>query len=113
MPASHAAVVARGRGIPAVVGVSAMQVAGQAVLVGERGFTAGGDALTIERTTGEVFTGPISVGVSLVSEGHNYLASPGWIATTASGSNLTRISSCWPGAPGRRKRPPAGLEPSV
>jgi pyruvate,orthophosphate dikinase len=56
--ASHAAVVARGWGIPAVVGASAAQVgATEVVLGGQR--LGSGDVITIDGSTGEVFEGEI------------------------------------------------------
>jgi len=56
--ASHAAVVARGWGIPAVVGASAVQVGDRWVALGGRRFR-GGDTITIDGGSGEVFEGAI------------------------------------------------------
>jgi len=56
--ASHAAVVARGWGIPAVVGASAVQVGDRWVAIGDRRFRVG-DAITIDGGSGEVFEGAI------------------------------------------------------
>ena len=56
--ASHAAVVARGWGIPAVVGASAVQVGDRWVALGDRRFRAG-DTITIDGGSGEVFEGAI------------------------------------------------------
>ena len=56
--ASHAAVVARGWGIPAVVGASAIQVGDRWVAIGDRRFRAG-DTITIDGGSGEVFEGAI------------------------------------------------------
>ena len=56
--ASHAAVVARGWGIPAVVGASAVQVGDRWVAIGDRRFRAG-DTITIDGGSGEVFEGAI------------------------------------------------------
>jgi pyruvate,orthophosphate dikinase len=56
--ASHAAVVARGWGIPAVVGASSVQVGDRWVAIGDRRFRAG-DAITIDGGSGEVFEGAI------------------------------------------------------
>ncbi len=55
---SHAAVVARGWGIPAVVGAAAVEVGADAVVVGDRRFAAG-EILTINGGTGEVFAGRV------------------------------------------------------
>jgi pyruvate,orthophosphate dikinase len=57
--ASHAAVVARGWGIPAVVGAAAVRVAGDVVTIGDRTFRAG-DTIAIDGGTGEVFAGAIA-----------------------------------------------------
>jgi pyruvate,orthophosphate dikinase len=56
--ASHAAVVARGWGIPAVVGAAEVQIDGDAVVVGGTRFAVG-DTLTIDGSTGEVFAGEV------------------------------------------------------
>jgi phosphohistidine swiveling domain-containing protein len=52
--ASHAAVVARGWGIPAVVGAAGIEVRDGQVVVGER-ILRPGDVLTIDGSSGEVF----------------------------------------------------------
>ncbi|HET7027405.1 MAG TPA: pyruvate, phosphate dikinase [Candidatus Limnocylindrales bacterium] len=57
--ASHAAVVARGWGIPAVVGASGLEVRDGSVSLGGRTFRAG-DVLTIDGATGEVFEGEVA-----------------------------------------------------
>lgn len=54
--ASHAAVVARGWGIPAVVGASAVRIEGDVVRIGETVLRAG-DPITIDGTTGAVLPG--------------------------------------------------------
>ena len=56
--ASHAAVVARGWGIPAVVGAADVKVGDGDVVIGDRAFEAG-ELITIDGTTGEVFAGAI------------------------------------------------------
>jgi pyruvate, orthophosphate dikinase len=56
--ASHAAVVARGWGISAVVGASAVTVDGDTVLIGDHTFDVG-DLLTIDGASGEVFAGAV------------------------------------------------------
>jgi pyruvate,orthophosphate dikinase len=62
--ASHAAVVARGWGIPAVVGAVAVQVWPDSVDIAGRRLAVG-DVITIDGTTGEVFAGS-AVGTSEV-----------------------------------------------
>jgi pyruvate, orthophosphate dikinase len=57
--ASHAAVVARGWGIPAVVGASAVEVGAGSIRIGERSF-AEGQLLSVDGSTGEVFAGRIA-----------------------------------------------------
>jgi len=61
--ASHAAVVARGWGIPAVVGAEAVTVDGRTVSIGDHTFDSG-DLLTIDGASGEVFLGAVD-GVSV------------------------------------------------
>ena len=65
--ASHAAVVARGWGIPAVVGAAGVVVGDGKVLVGERQLRDG-DLLTIDGSTGEVFEGAIPSTTEVVPE---------------------------------------------
>jgi pyruvate,orthophosphate dikinase len=71
--ASHAAVVARGWGIPAVVGASALQVSDGRVAVGERTLHAG-DVITIDGSTGDVFEGRIPWTTEVVPEARTLLA---------------------------------------
>ena len=71
--ASHAAVVARGWGIPAVVGATAVKIAEDVVLIGDRSF-AEGDTLTIDGTSGEVLLGAVSGGAQVVPEAAKLLA---------------------------------------
>jgi pyruvate,orthophosphate dikinase len=61
--ASHAAVVARGWGIPAVVGASDVLIEGGVVVIGGRELPAG-SVITIDGTSGEVFEG-IASGVEV------------------------------------------------
>ena len=56
--ASHAAVVARGWGIPAVVGAAGIDVRDGEVVFGDRVLRSG-DVITIDGSTGEVFEGTI------------------------------------------------------
>ena len=71
--ASHAAVVARGWGIPAVVGAAAVRVMGDVVTIGERSFRAG-DTIAIDGGTGEVFAGAIAGARIVVPEAATLLA---------------------------------------
>ncbi len=71
--ASHAAVVARGWGIPAVVGAEALEVRDGEVVVGERVLRAG-DVITIDGSSGEVFEGAIAGTSEVVPEARTLLA---------------------------------------
>ncbi len=71
--ASHAAVVARGWGIPAVVGASAVQVGEGAVVIGDRTLAAG-ETITIDGATGEVFGGAMAGTATVVPEVATLLA---------------------------------------
>ena len=57
---SHAAVVARGWGIPAVVGATAVTVSNGTVIIGDHRLMAG-DSLTIDGTKGEIYVGAADV----------------------------------------------------
>jgi pyruvate, orthophosphate dikinase len=65
--ASHAAVVARGWGIPAVVGASEVRVAKGKVRIGERTYRAG-DTITIDGGSGDVFEGAIAATSETIPE---------------------------------------------
>jgi pyruvate,orthophosphate dikinase len=65
--ASHAAVVARGWGIPAVVGATGLVVGDDRVLIGGLELVAGA-VLTIDGSTGEVFEGTIPSTSEVVPE---------------------------------------------
>jgi pyruvate, orthophosphate dikinase len=65
--ASHAAVVARGWGVPAVVGASEMEVDDGGFTVGGRRY-AGGETITIDGSTGEVFRGSAAVESAVTPE---------------------------------------------
>ena len=71
--ASHAAVVARGWGIPAVVGAAGIEVGDGQVVVGER-ILHDGDVITIDGASGEVFEGVIPGTSEVVPEARTLLA---------------------------------------
>ena len=71
--ASHAAVVARGWGIPAVVGAVAVQVGDEAIVIGGRTLAVG-DPITIDGSTGEIFAGAVAAGSTVVPEAATLLA---------------------------------------
>ena len=70
--ASHAAVVARGWGIPAVVGASAVDVGEDGVSIGGRTFTAGSD-ITIDGSTGDIFDGIVAGSARVAPEAETLL----------------------------------------
>jgi pyruvate,orthophosphate dikinase len=72
--ASHAAVVARGWGIPAVVGADAVKVSDHVVEIGGRRLQAG-DTITIDGGTGEVFAGVVAGNTTVAPEAATLL---GW-----------------------------------
>ena len=72
--ACHAAVVARGWGIPAVVGATAVRVGDVAVTIGER-ILAPGDVITIDGATGEIFAGVAAGAAEVAPEAATLL---GW-----------------------------------
>jgi pyruvate,orthophosphate dikinase len=72
--ASHAAVVARGWGIPAVVGAADVQVGEDGIVVAGRALAAGA-TITIDGTTGEVFAGAAAGMAEVVPEAATLL---GW-----------------------------------
>jgi pyruvate,orthophosphate dikinase len=74
--ASHAAVVARGWGIPAVVGATALDVRSDGIVVGDRTLPIGTE-LTIDGASGEVFEGTIPGSAVPVPEAATLL---GWAA---------------------------------
>ena len=64
--ASHAAVVARGWGIPAVVGVSDLTISEGSISFGDQVFSSG-EVITLDGTTGEIFYGNTEVQASQVT----------------------------------------------
>jgi pyruvate,orthophosphate dikinase len=71
--ASHAAVVARGWGIPAVVGAVAVRVGSAEVVIGDLALAVG-DTITIDGATGEVFAGAAAGTEAVVPEAATLLA---------------------------------------
>jgi pyruvate,orthophosphate dikinase len=70
---SHAAVVARGWGIPAVVGAKDIQVGATGISVGDRTFPCG-SVITIDGSTGEVFAGEVEGSSDVAPEAATLLA---------------------------------------
>ena len=71
--ASHAAVVARGWGIPAVVGAAAVQVRESEIVLGDRTLAVG-ETITIDGTTGQVFAGSAAGSSTVVPEAATLMA---------------------------------------
>jgi pyruvate,orthophosphate dikinase len=71
--ASHAAVVARGWGIPAVVGATGVSVGDGLVVIGDHSLSAG-DTITIDGATGDVFLGAVAGVTTVVQEAATLLA---------------------------------------
>ena len=74
--ASHAAVVARGWGIPAVVGASGVTIDGVEVRIGDSELSAG-EVITIDGGTGEIFVGELAGTLEVAPEAADLL---GWAA---------------------------------
>jgi pyruvate,orthophosphate dikinase len=70
--ASHAAVVARGWGIPAVVGASTVTIGDTTITIGDERLSVG-DSVTIDGGTGEVFLGVIVGERAIVPEADTLL----------------------------------------
>ena len=89
---SHAAVVARGMGRPAVCGTESIEVN-----VDEKFFTCGdvtvheGDLISIDGTTGAVFLGEVAVVPSVVTEYVQGIVDPGAPTSTALIKSIHRI----------------------
>jgi pyruvate,orthophosphate dikinase len=71
--ASHAAVVARGWGIPAVVGATEVRIEDDAVVVGDARYAVG-EVITIDGATGEVFAGEVAGSEIVAPEAETLLA---------------------------------------
>ncbi len=65
--ASHASVVARGWGVPAVVGAADVSIDGDSVTIGEP-CSDRVRLLTVDGSTGEVFAGAVASGSQIVPE---------------------------------------------
>jgi pyruvate,orthophosphate dikinase len=81
---SHAAVVARGWGIPAVVGAEALKIDGKAFTVGDVTVSEG-DVLSLDGSTGQVALGEVELTASEAPETLETIL--GWADTIRSGRN--------------------------
>ena len=87
---SHAAVVARGWGIPAVVGASDVHIAGDTVTIGELQLRAG-DEITIDGSSGKIYPGAlVTSGADAPAELEQLLA---WADTVAAGTVQVRANA--------------------
>jgi pyruvate,orthophosphate dikinase len=84
---SHAAVVARGWGIPAVVGAEALKISGSSFTVGDTK-VAEGDVLSLDGTTGQVVLGEVELAASEAPEALDTIL--GWADTIRGGRNKAR-----------------------
>ena len=91
---SHAAVVARGWGIPAVVGAASVVVEPEAILVGGTRISVG-KTITIDGSTGEIFEGAIGGERTVVPEAATLLA---WAADLGMAIEKPTAESPAPGA---------------
>jgi pyruvate,orthophosphate dikinase len=71
--ASHAAVIARGWGIPAVVGAQGLHISESAVVIGGRTLTVG-ETISIDGGTGEIFAGEVATRSTIAPEVATLLA---------------------------------------
>jgi pyruvate,orthophosphate dikinase len=94
--ASHAAVVARGWGIPAVVGAQAVEVGDGEIRIDGRLLRAG-ELITIDGGTGEVFDGEVTGSTEVAPEAATLL---GWARDAGVDIAGDRVASATPGSPG-------------
>jgi pyruvate,orthophosphate dikinase len=95
--ASHAAVVARGWGIPAVVGASAVQVGEGTVTICGHTLAVGG-MLTVDGSTGEVFLGAVGGEVAIVPEATTLLSWARELGIEIPGSPAAGVAAVAPAA---------------
>ena len=106
--ASHAAVVARGWGIPAVVGAEGLEVGDGEVRIGERVLRAG-EVITIDGGTGEVFEGAVAGTTEVVPEARTLLAWAKELGIEIAGP-AADAADTWASP---EAAPPAGAAPST
>ncbi len=105
--ASHAAVVARGWGIPAVVGATDVVVGAGTVAVGDRRWRDG-DLLTIDGSTGEIFDGALPSTSEVVPEASVLLVWAADAGITVAGPETPPAA---PAAPTLAATDPVGSRP--
>ena len=106
--ASHAAVVARGWGIPAVVGASDLQVREDGVSVNGRTLPCG-EVITIDGSTGEVFVGAICGEEVVVPEAATLI---GWAQELGIEIPAATEPASAADAPASAEAPPGGVPAS-
>jgi pyruvate,orthophosphate dikinase len=99
--ASHAAVVARGWGIPAVVGAGAVEVRDGQVIAGGRTLRAG-DVVTIDGSSGEVFEGAVPGTSEVVPEAATLVS---WAGELGIATGETEARAAPSQSPARRVAP--------
>ncbi len=104
--ASHAAVVARGWGIPAVVGAAGVEVGDGIVTIGDRTFRAG-ETITIDGDSGEVFAGTIAGESVVVPEARDAPGLGGASSGSRSATHRARPTSRGSGRRHATERPRA------
>jgi pyruvate,orthophosphate dikinase len=98
---SHAAVVARGWGIPAVVGASGIHIDGDSVTIGDLVLRAG-DEITIDGSSGKIYAGTlVTSGAEAPPELDTLLA---WADTVALGTVQVRANADTAGDAGVARR---------
>jgi pyruvate, orthophosphate dikinase len=85
---SHAAVVARGWGIPAVVGADALRIKGTSFIVGDTTVSEG-DVISLDGTTGKVVLGEVRLSASEAPPELDVIL--GWADTVRHGRNPARV----------------------
>jgi pyruvate,orthophosphate dikinase len=102
--ASHAAVVARGWGIPAVVGAAELEVGDGRITIGDRVLQAG-EVITIDGSSGEVFEGTIPGTSDVVPEAKTLLDWARELGVAVGNEAPTDAQPLSPAAPGRKVTP--------
>ncbi len=110
--ASHAAVVARGWGIPAVVGARGLEVGEDGIVAGGRKLACG-EIITIDGTSGEVFAGEVTGRREVAPEAAELLRWAAELGIAIGEGAATGQAAVEPSAapPTRSPEPDAGSQP--
>jgi len=106
--ASHAAVVARGWGVPAVVGASAVRIGDGFLSIGERTLRVG-ETITIDGSTGEVFAGVAAGASEVVPEALRLLGWAGELGISIGEEEAGPATFAKPAAGGAARTPEDAL----